>query len=286
MKTSNKLLIALAIILLTIPLTVMILIAKANRIDNKTYSEMLMKAESTNSDIDRFIKNYEFGKFQNVVINGSDLVYLDVKIIKSDKFLIKTTNVLADVLKHEVDKNGKLSLSFTSKGNYLHGTLLIFSPNLKGIVFNNVSINELAANTDSLNVEISKSNSFKFGKNANIKNLNLTKKADHSENNAVVTNITIEDAKIDNLKAEVNNGYLIVNNMQLKQVVLMLKDAKTEFNNEEDKNFKPIENLTLNSVGPNAINFHNVKINMAKGSISDGTNIQIPTINLKQLINK
>jgi hypothetical protein len=284
MKTSNKLLIGLAIALLIIPLTVMILIAKVNRIDNKTYNKMLMEAETTDGAADRYVKKYPVKAFQNVVINGSESSYLNIKIIANDKFLFKATNDLAPYIEYKVDKDGKLHISLKAEGNDQHGTLLIFSPKLKGITFNNVSVDALSANTDSLNVEITRGINFRFGEGMKIKNLSLTKKITHDPRYLVISDITIEDAKIENLRVDINSGYLTINNTPLRNVDLKVKDAKAEFKNEENKNIGPIETLSLNSIGKNDVNFQHIKINAAKGNLSDETTIQIPTVNLKQLI--
>ncbi|WP_025143449.1 hypothetical protein [Pedobacter jeongneungensis] len=284
MKTSNKLLTGLAIALLIIPLTVMILIAKANRIDNKTYDKMLTGAETTDSDVDRFITKYPVQAFQHVVINGSESSFLNIKIIANDKFLFKATNDLAPYIEYKVDKDGKLNISLKEERNYQHGTLLIFSPNLKGITFNNVSVDALAVNTDSLNVEITKGVNFRFGEDMKVKNLHLVKKTIYQQQDVVIPGITIEDAKIENLHADITAGYLTVNNTPLLNADLKLKDAKAEFKNEENKNIGPIETLSLNSMGKNDVNFQHIKINKASGNLSDETSIQIPTVNLKQLI--
>ncbi|MGQ7853742.1 hypothetical protein ACUN24_05790 [Pedobacter sp. WC2501] len=284
MKTSNKLLMGLAIALLIIPLTVMILIAKANRIDNKTYDKMITGAETIDSEADRFIKKFPVQAFQQVVINGSESSYLNIKIIANDKFLLKATNDLAPSIQYKVDKDGKLNISLKAERNYQHGTLLIFSPNLKGITFNNVSVEGLSVNTDSLNVDITKGANFRFGEDMKIKNLHLVKNTTYQKQDVVITGITIEDAKIENLHAEINTGYLTVNNMSLLNVDLKLKDAKAEFKNEENKNISLIETLSLTSIGRNEVSFQHVKINKASGNLSDETSIQMPTINLKQLI--
>lgn len=284
MKTSNKLLIGLAISLLTIPLIVLIIFAKANRIDNNTYNNMLMGAESTNVDVDRFIKKYPVQTFQDVIINGSESLYLNVKIIADNKFLLKATKDLEPFLTYNVDKNGKLNISIKAQRDYLHGTIMIFSPNLKGITFNDVSVDEFSANTDSLSVEITKSTNFKFKKDAKIKNLKLTKKTAYNAKDVVITGIYLEDAQIANLHADINAGYLTVNNTPLQNVFLKVKDAKAEFRNDENANIGPIETLKINSTGANSINFERVKIKTASGNLSDETSVQIPTVNLKQLI--
>lgn len=274
----------LAIALLIIPLTVMILIAKANRIDNKTYDKMITGAETIDSEADRFIKKFPVQAFQQVVINGSESSYLNIKIIANDKFLLKATNDLAPYIEYKVDKDGKLNISLKAERNYQHGTLLIFSPNLKGITFNNVSVDGLSVNTDSLNVDITKGANFRFGEDMKIKNLNLVRKTIYQEQDVVIPGITIEDAKIENLRVDINGAYLTVNNTPLRNVDLRLKDAKAEFKNEENRIIAPIETLLLNSIAKNDVNFQHVKINKTSGNLSDETSIQMPTINLKQLL--
>jgi len=274
----------LAIVLLIIPLTVMILIAKANRIDNKTYDKMITGAETIDSEADRFIKKFPVQAFQQVVINGSESSYLNIKIIANDKFLLKATNDLAPYIEYKVDKDGKLNISLKAERNYQHGTLLIFSPNLKGITFNNVSVDGLSVNTDSLNVDITKGANFRFGEDMKIKNLNLVRKTIYQEQDVVIPGITIEDAKIENLRVDINGAYLTVNNTPLRNVDLRLKDAKAEFKNEENRIIAPIETLLLNSIAKNDVNFQHVKINKTSGNLSDETSIQMPTINLKQLL--
>ncbi|MBT2559604.1 hypothetical protein J7E50_16910 [Pedobacter sp. ISL-68] len=284
MKTSSKLLIGLALTLLIVPLTVMILIAKANRIDNKTYNKMLMGAENINSDLDRFIKKYPVKAFHNVVISGSESSFLNVKIIASDKFLFKATTALASDIDYKIDDDGKLHISLKKRNKYQYGTLLIFSPNLESIIFNNVSIDDLSANQESLNVEIVKGINFRLGEGMKIKDLHLIKQTVYEQQDVVIPNIMIEDAAIKNLKVDINTGYLTVNNTTLGNVDLNLKNAKAEFKNEENKNVAPIDTLILNSLGKNEVNFQRIKINKASGKLSDETSIQIPMINLKQII--
>jgi hypothetical protein len=284
MKTSNKLLIGLALTLLIVPLTVMILIAKANRIDNKTYNKMLMEAENINSDLDRLIKKYPVKAFHNVVISGSESSFLNIKIIASDKFLFKATTALASDIDYKIDNDGKLQISLKERNKYQYGTLLIFSPNLEGIIFNNVSIDDLSANQESLNVEIVKGINFRFGEGMKIKNLNLVKQTVYEQQDVATPNIMIEDAAIKNMKVDINTAYLTVNNTSLGNVDLNLKNAKAEFKNEENKNVAPIDTLILNSLGKNEVNFQRIKINKASGKLSDETSIQIPTVNLKQII--
>ena len=243
-----------------------------------------MGAETANIDVDRFIKKYPVDKFQDVVINGTESLYINVKIIKNDKFMLKATNELVPYLESKVDKNGKLNVTIKADREYLHGTIMIFSPNLKGISFNNVSVEELAANTDSLNVEINRSINFNFSEGANIKNLNLIKHTPSSQKDVYITAIKLDKAKIENLQADLIKAYLTVSNSALHNITLKVKDAKAEFRNDPDKSFSPIENLNLNSIGANSVSFENIKINTANGAVSDETTIQIPTVNLKQLI--
>lgn len=284
MKTSNKILTFLAITLLTVPLIVFIVVAKINRIDNKTYNEMLMGSETSNIDIDRFVKKYPVQAFQNVTINGPQSLYINVKVIVSDKFLLKATTDLTPYLACQVDKDGRLNISISGEQDYLHGTLMIFSPKLEGITFKNVSVDELSANTDSLNVQIDRGTNFRFGESTKIKNLSLIKKTEYQQQDVVVPGITIENAKIENLLVDINAAYLTVNNTALRSINLKMKDAKVEFKNEENTNIGPIETLTLNSTGSNNVNFQHIKINVANGNLSDETTIQLPTVNLKQII--
>jgi len=284
MKTSNKLLIGLALTLLIVPLTVMILIAKANRIDDKTYNKMLMGAENINSDLDRFIKKYPVKAFHNVVINGSESSFLNIKIIASDKFLFKATTGIAPDIDYKIDNDGKLQISLKERSKYQYGTLLIFSPNLKSITFNNVSIDDLSANQESLNVEIVKGINFRFGEGLKIKDLNLLKQTIDKQQDVMIPNIMIEDAEIKNLKVNINTGHLTVNNTTIGNLNLNLKNANAEFQNEENKNVAPIDSLVLNSMGKNEVNFQHIKIKNAKGMLSDETTIQIPMVNLKQII--
>ncbi|WP_316850125.1 hypothetical protein [Pedobacter agri] len=56
MKTSNKILIGMAATLLIVPLTIMILVAKTNRITTQQYNQIILGEEDLDKEGSRYVK--------------------------------------------------------------------------------------------------------------------------------------------------------------------------------------------------------------------------------------
>lgn len=292
MKTSNKLLITLAIVLLTIPLGIMIVIAKMNRVDSTSYSRLLRGEKTNSAEFNKLLDNYETTSFSKLQIKGDGNIRLAVRLVQSEKFGIKTTKNLKGLVKHHVDENGQLIIQINDK-DYIEATLLIFSPNLNYLKIDNVSIYDVMAKQDSLTIDVNEATDIKIGYNSAIKNLTLLRNLDFLQNknrkspsSFTVTNFNISNTAIDNLTANLTTCNLNLESTSLKSLNLNLFASKAEFNNESNNGIPPIQKLTLNSNGKSEVIFKDIKIDSATGDLSDETKIQIPTVNLKQILRK
>ncbi|RZL44641.1 MAG: hypothetical protein EOO93_27710, partial [Pedobacter sp.] len=70
MKTSNKILICTAIALLIVPLTIMVLVAKTNRISTQQYNQIILGEEDLDKEGSRYVKKYDTQPFDKISIKG------------------------------------------------------------------------------------------------------------------------------------------------------------------------------------------------------------------------
>lgn len=285
MKTSNKLLIALALTLLILPLSILTIIAKDNRIDEKEYHALIKGEETSDLVTSKFIKKYKTTRFKNVTITGSSILNLKIKLITNRNSYFKVTKNLENNLTYKTDKEGNLNIDFKDISDYQNGTLLIFSSELEKMTFNTITITEFNAQQESLNVDVLYSRRFTFGEETIIHNLNLNALGLKASTYSAYVNLELKGSNINNLNANLNLCALKSNGTLFNNIKVEANTSLIEFNGDLLKKNDTIKTLALNISGKSTVNFNNIKIGSATGNLSDETNIQIPMVNLKQILN-
>ncbi|WP_316806036.1 hypothetical protein [Pedobacter agri] len=286
MKTSNKILICLAVALLTIPLTIMVLVAKTSRISDQQYNQIILGEEDLDKEGSRFVKKYDTKAFNKIFIQGADFKDVKIKVFKSNKFAVKITKDLADQLISLENVDGQIQIKLPSSEVYARGTIIVFSPALTHIKIDDVNLSQLfVKESDSLTLELGKNASFSITEGTKIKHLSITNKNLQTLSEYWVDN-NIYSSGITQLDVKLNRSTLNIYDSAISTLDLDVNTTKVKVSNEQGKTFEPIENLVLKTTGECAVNFENIKINNAKGEISNSTSIQVPIINLKQMLQK
>ncbi|MET0573272.1 MAG: hypothetical protein ABWZ79_17745 [Pedobacter agri] len=286
MKTSNKILIGMAATLLIVPLTIMILVAKTNRITTQQYNQIILGEEDLDKEGSRYVKKYDTAPFDKISIHGTDFVSLKIKVFKSNKFAVKITKDLSEEVLSFKNVNQQIEIKLPSAKIYGGGTIIVFAPNLTQIKIDDVNLNQLfVKDGDSLTLDLGKNASFSISEGTKIKHLSITNKNLKAINEYWIDN-NIYSSGITKLDVYLNRSTLNIYNSAISTLDLDVNTTKVKVSNEQGKTHDPIENLVLKTTGECNVNFENIKINNAEGDISNSTSIQVPIANLKQMLQK
>jgi len=279
MKTSNKLLIAFAAALIIIPILSSVYISKAYYIDGQSWSDL----EKQNDSFDGKSENMDaisLNRFDAINITDGKETTFYIRLVKDSKFGIKVNKSDKDFVKFSVDKDGKLQIELTEKTKerrYIN--LLIYTPAVNTLSANNVSTIELNAKGDSLSVYLKKFNQLRFERSTQFQKLSI------NAEDGNFFNIEKEITKSLTMKLTNTNflsewaSYQDLNISSVGESTISVKG-----DDRGEKKEYSIQHLTLNTSDKATVNFEKIKIQKATGTLSDQTLVQMPAINLKQML--
>ena len=279
MKTSNKLLIAFAAALIIIPILSSVYISKAYYIDGQSWSDL----EKQNDSFDGKSENMDaisLNRFDAINITDGKETTFYIRLVKDSKFGIKVNKSDKDFVKFSVDKDGKLQIELTEKTKerrYIN--LLIYTPAVNTLSANNVSTIELNAKGDSLSVYLKKFNQLRFERSTQFQKLSI------NAEDGNFFNIEKEITKSLTMKLTNTNflsewaSYQDLNISSVGESTISVKG-----DDRGEKKEYSIQHLTLNTSDKATVNFEKIKIQKATGTLSDQTLVQMPAVNLKQML--
>lgn len=279
MKTSNKLLIAFAAALIIIPILSSVYISKAYYIDGQSWSDL----EKQNDSFDGKSENMDaisLNRFDAINIADGKETTFYIRLVKDSKFGIKVNKSDKDFVKFSVDKDGKLQIELTEKTKerrYIN--LLIYTPAVNTLSANNVSTIELNAKGDSLSVYLKKFNQLRFERSTQFQKLSI------NAEDGNFFNIEKEITKSLTMKLTNTNflsewaSYQDLNISSVGESTISVKG-----DDRGEKKEYSIQHLTLNTSDKATVNFEKIKIQKATGTLSDQTLVQMPAVNLKQML--
>jgi len=286
MKTSNKLLIILSVILLTVPLGIMILVAKSNRIDNDRYNQILLEEETLDKKASRFVTKFDTKSFDKIFIQGADFKEVKIKVFKSNKFAIKITKDLAEQIIKMKNINNTIHINLASSEMYTRGTIIIFSPALSHIKIDDIKLSNLyVKQSDSLTLELGNNASFSISEGIHVKNFFVNNEHITNQHTYTVDN-NIYNSGIEKLHINLKNSNINVYDSAISTLDINLNSSNIKVSYQQADHQKSLKNLSLKTSGKCSVDFRNTKIDNAEGEISNETSIQIPVVNLKQILKK
>ncbi|QIL39673.1 hypothetical protein G7074_10590 [Pedobacter sp. HDW13] len=278
MKTSNKLLITLAALLIIIPIIVVAVNVKMNyrpSTGNDFVEEQVINAEPFDKVSQDKISIPIKSSFNAVNIPDAQRNGLELHFIKSTVTGVKIPADMKENINVSVNSEGILQINFDSKesksvSHRYEVVILIYSPNVDKLNLNNSANLTLTAKTDSLSINIKNSGLLTFGSPITF--------SSNGKINRVINQTEIKNLNINLDSATFNSG-----NNNYKNLNIICKNSSVNIESEEKEN-KNIENLTINTFEKSEIKIDKVKIDKISGSLSDETTIAMPVKYLKQML--
>ena len=281
MKTSNKLLIALAISLIIIPVIAIAINVKMNYSDKKTFFKHLKENNNFNSPLEGF-ESKEMPAFSEVNIADGNNSYINFNVIKSNKSGIKIPEELTRLYDIKVDERNVLRFTPKSNNKKLNYalTVYIYSNHVKSFNLAKAAGFTLDIKSDSVQLNVTDVKRVTFQDLTAIGS--LTVKANK------VGDLRFDNVQNSTVAIELNNS----NFSSLRSPFKSLDIRSTGQSNIEivgdlsDKNNFQIDNLYIKTAGKSGLKVENIKVNKSSGSLSDSTSVSMSASILKTMFNK
>lgn len=284
MKTSNKLLITFALALILIPLLGMVYVSKVNFTDGK--GAAADQAINAKADADFNTPSIDMESktittpFESVNIADAKAMGVYIHYVEAAQYGVKVSKNLKDSIDFKVDANGQLQISFKNMSagrDSYYVSILVYAPAVKQINVTNTKALSINAKTDSLNLNVNKSASISFDKDAQINKVNI--------NAEDVENVNAWESKIANLYLKLKNSDFTSTRSSF-ETLSIASSGKSQIElkgGDEGKDISTIKNLVLNTVDVANVKLDRVKVSNCSGRLSDQTEVQMPAINLNQM---
>jgi len=277
MKTSNKLLITLAALLLIIPILVVAVNVKMNyrpSTGDNFVEEQEINAEPFDKVSQDRIAIPIKTSFSSVNVPDAKRIYLELHFIKSAKSGVKVPTDMKNDITFNINNSGALQINFSDKldrsGNHRNGVvILVYSPNIDKLNLNNASSVVLTAKTDSLGINVKKSGMLIFGSPITF------------SSNGKVTKV-INQTDIKKVDISLDSSVFNSGNINYQKLNITGKNSSINIEGQPQEN-KNIENLTINTFENSDVKIENIVVDKISGSLSDETTIKIPVKYLKQI---
>lgn len=283
MKTSNKLLISLAVLLIIIPIVVMAINAKVNY-KEKGPEDTYFGTQTINNETFEQKSNGRIAiplqsPFKSIQIKDAKGFSIQVFVKEDNKYGLKIPESFKNDLTYQVDAKGVLQITIknVSENNMIEKIpIVVYCPVINEVSVAHSGIFEFSAHADSLTIN-----------------------ADQSESIFLIGDITTNDAKgkvtsVIN-PTKIGKLYLNLNKTKFsgftnafKNLYVTANKSEIEIGNMDENNQKsfPFDNLSIKTTDTSSVKLQNVSLKSFSADFSDATTLQIPTPLLKQLFKK
>lgn len=279
MKTSNKLLIAFAAVLIIVPILGMVYVSKALYVDEEKWSEIKKQTDSFDATSEN-MQAIPLNSFNSINIADGKETSFSIRLVKDQKSGVKIDKGDKDNIQLSVDAQGQLQIGLTAqKEGRRYLNIYIYTPNINALSVVNGGTVDLVSKADSLAISLKKTKYLSFGSTSTFQKLSIT--ADDG------SHINIDNGIAKSLNLKLYNTSFISNwasYQDLNIVAAGKSEISIQGDIEQRKKVFQIQNLTLHTTDSATVNFDGIKIQKATGSLSDQTTIQMPIINLKQIL--
>ena len=280
MKTSNKLLIALAISLILIPIIVVAITVKMNYTDKKNALKENKNEAHFNTPSEGYLSEKISKSFTAVEILDGRGLELDIVLIKDDNTGVKISEEFKNLISYDVNDLGVLQISFKSavEQKYRRAQLYIYAPNI--VDFSASKGNSLSlwiSNRDSLNLKASRIGSVWLNSDSKLNSLSMV--ADS------VQQFSMDKKTITSLDLTLKNADFKTEAASFRSLKINATGTSNiEIDGDESKKDKYlIDDLSIKTEGKSSIDLTNIKVNKASGSLSDSTKVNMPVYVLKTM---
>jgi len=283
MKTSNKLLITLAISLIVIPIIVIAVNVKMNYGDakamvaeNKTIASFATPSEGYAST--------EIAKtFTEVNIANAKGMFLNIQLIKDSKSGIKISSNDKYAISFKVDDNGILQISINeiAKGANTYSSVVIYSPNFNSLSMAKGRGLSLKTNVDSLLLNANSMTDVSISSESKMNKLTAVagdiSRLDLSNNlNVASVDLTLKNSNLE-------SGWASYKSLKINAEGNSNIDVSGQ--DEHGDKFQ-IDNLYIKTTGKSDLKLENIRVLKSSGNLSDSTSVSMSASILKTMFNK
>jgi hypothetical protein len=275
MKTSNKLLIALAAALILIPILYIAFIS-AVYYEKGDFKSQMGEMDTYGQKPENAIALSGTGSTESINIQGDKGIHLVVAILKDAKVGLKITDNLKGLITVRYDANGQLQIDVKNRTEQQEnfGRIAISAPDVKTVNVTGSRGISLQAEMDSINLNLVDTELAQFNAGTKIKRLNVK-----------TTNVRdINFTETSSLSAFLNLSNTNVKSDRGSFDDLTINSAGTsniELNGGDDA--KTIKNLRINTLGKSDVKVLKMIIDQCAGKFSDSTDVQMPAVNINQM---
>jgi hypothetical protein len=280
MKISNKLLIGLSLLIYIVPLSGYIS-TKIKSVDSQEFYESLTLESKSFGVESKYLKAEKVDPFNNIRIIGNNH-RITLHLIKDDVYGVKTVESTQYESKINNENELVININLTS---YNANQVYIFAPNFDNLFLNNISLDGLSSDKDSINIKVENASYyFSLGNNETLKSAKLQFRNSNVNLNAGdnLKNLDL-DLQDSNIKANIKN----FDKLTISSVNSSYKigDDSSEQMNTANDNLKFIKYLSLVTQGKSTISLPNkISVDKIEGTLSDSTSTNLPVFLLKNLI--
>jgi len=283
MKTSNKLLIGLAALLLIVPIVVVAINVKLNYKEKEVEDTYFGTQNINDAGFDQKSKGRITipipTPFKAIQIKDAKGLNVQLYVKEDSRYGLKVPEKFQKDLKFEVDANGVLQATinnFDDDNGMEKVVLVIYCPKINQVSVSKSGVFEFSAHADSLTLNVDHSES-----------LFLTGDIIFNDAKGKVTSV-INPTKIGKLYLNLNNTTFNGYTNAFKELYVTANKSEIEVGSTDDDNNKPFpfDHLSIKTTDTSHVKLQNVKVKSFTGDFSDATTLQIPTPLLKQLFKK
>ncbi|TJZ53207.1 hypothetical protein FAZ15_17780 [Sphingobacterium olei] len=284
MKLSNKLLITLAIILFVMPISVIYVVTKTNRVDAKEYTAITQEEAISMAVPDKYMRTINVQPFKQVSIVGSNRTSLNLQLVKSKKFAVKVDKGKETDFVYQIDDRGNLELDFQNHDRYNYLSVSIFSPEVEGLSLSKVHLHNFTVQASEFHMKLAEQGDLNFGLNTKIDHLSL--KVSRSNFDIRWVDVVGEPFHgVRDLTLDLDSSSIRIHKKALASLNAGIKDSEIAFNLQKDT-ASNINEMNVTTHGKSAVYLNNAEINQLSGSLSDQTTTDVPVFYLRKLLNK
>lgn len=286
MKTSNKLLIALGILLIVAPLMSMIIISKiyykpVNKKD--PFTEQKLNNQTFKENTPGRTASTIHQPFFAVNLVDANHSSVELHLIQENNYGVKVPDDIAEHLDFKV-KNGILNISF--KGGFSmpdsknRMMITAYAPRFEKIIALNTSNLNLITQSDSLSIRLKDCKYFSISEGLGFTSTKVT-----VVNGDTVKNETYNNKpKFKNLNIDLDHSNLNLSIVNLYQLSIKAQNnSEVEINGVEPPNKQSnIEHFKLITIGENDVKINHFNPKEMKVEVSDETKLEVETPLLKK----
>jgi hypothetical protein len=275
MKTSNKLLILLALVIIIVPIISIAIYSRLNYVkivgherNHKTFESLDVPSLGyTSKKLDK--------NFNTINIKAENSVHLVLILVQSDQIGIKFSNRSENNFESTFDKNGELVIDL-KKVQSFDNVFYIYAPKVKKITTENMAGIQISTKTDSLELVLKNSGRLNTNSTFEVQNLSISATSTEfniMDNDEFNLNVNLQDARFLSYQTSYKKLNIISNGNSFVQIG----------NNDQKNEMVNIEEFNLNTFGSGSISLGNLNIKQLTGKLSDETTITAPFYLIKNL---